>query len=179
TRVMYWNIENFAFNKIYNPKKKGQKGASISAWQAARDRLLYIRRHLTELDPDIFIIVEVETAYNDSRGKLATGAGALGLVALYAALKKDNRNLALVPPLITGPTESVGVFYKRNKVQFTGPNLWNGAAGYDPILQVNAAQNYIDQWRLKLPDRTVANNSAYNPGASERQCAARIQFAAA
>jgi hypothetical protein len=170
TKVLYWNIENFGINKIQIPvrayKKKRQKGSSLDGANASQQRLTYITRHVTETDPDIFVIVEVETPYNNNRGVLCTGAGAQGLRTMLQQLRNlPNTDWRLVPPLITGNKEAVGVFFRNDRVTFTGPDQWNGGQGPTvPGLTAQNSQPYPAPWNTSLP----ANNNS----------AARVQFTA-
>ncbi|KQY26150.1 hypothetical protein ASD21_19985 [Caulobacter sp. Root1455] len=163
TRVLYWNIENFAINKIQNPQAKRKRGSSGTEQAASADRLTYISRHVTETDPDIFIVVEVETPYNNNRGVLCGGGGETGMLALLGHLQGLDPNWCLVPPLIAGNKEAVGVFFRADRVTFTGPDQWNGGVGPTvPGLGVPMAQAYPAPWNNCLP---VGNYSA-----------ARVQF---
>jgi hypothetical protein len=93
TRVLYWNIENFAINKIQNPSaKKRQRGGAIKVDLSSAERLTYINRHVTETDPDIFVVVEIETPYNNNRGVLCGGGGATGVLALLVSLRALDAN---------------------------------------------------------------------------------------
>ena len=162
TRVLYWNIENFAVNKIQNPGAKRKRGASISEQDASAERLTYISRHVTETDPDIFIVVEVETPYNNNRGVLCGGGGQTGCLALLGHLQAL-ANWCLVPPLITGNKEAVAVFFRADRVTFTGPDQWGGGVGPTlPTVTPITAQAYPAPWNTCLP---VGNYSA-----------ARVQF---
>jgi hypothetical protein len=164
TRVLYWNIENFGINKIDNPNlKKRKKGSSQSEAVASSQRFAYVARHVAETDPDIFIIVEVETPWANNRGVLCGGSGAVGLTNLLVYLRTQDVNWHLVPPLITGNKESVGVFFRNDRVTFTGPEQWNGGVGPTvPGLAALASQPYPAPWNNALP---AGNN-----------CAARVQF---
>ncbi|MEJ2814155.1 hypothetical protein [Caulobacter sp. CCG-8] len=159
TRVLYWNIENFAINKIQNPSaKKRQRGGAIKVDLSSAQRLTYISRHVTETDPDIFVVVEIETPYNNNRGVLCGGGGATGVLALLGSLRVLDANWCLVPPLITGNKEAVAVFFRADRVTFTGPDQWNGGIGPTvPNLAVPMAQAYPAPWNNCLP---VANYSA-------------------
>jgi hypothetical protein len=159
TRVLYWNIENFAINKIQNPSaKKRQAGGAIKVDLSSAQRLTYISRHVTEVDPDIFIVVEIETPYNANRGVLCGGGGETGTLALLGHLQALNANWCLVPPLITGNKEAVAVFFRADRVTFSGPDQWNGGVGPTvPGLAVPMAQAYPAPWNKCLP---VGNYSA-------------------
>ena len=185
TRILYWNIENFALNKIRNTSFKRQKGASQSQATASIDRRDYILEHLAITNagvvarPDIVVVVEVETVFT-SVGRLASGAGEQGARVLLADIRNTtgNPNWMLVPPLQTGPTEAVGVFYDSTNLVFTGPWRWPGGIGpsFDPA--ANAAPGtvqYAAPYNTTLPNRVIPAN-ATNAGQSERAVAARTRF---
>ncbi|OLF54323.1 endonuclease/exonuclease/phosphatase family protein [Pseudomonas chlororaphis] len=198
TRVLYWNIENFGYNKIRPlTTKRNLAGALIPDLDAA-DRLALILAHITAFNPDIFVVVETSSGPSNGPGSLISPTGGWqGCVELLLRI----RNLTgvawnLVPPLVVGQAgraEGVAVFYKpvipagggvaAGRRLFTGPNAWspagNGisfnpnvapapAAGNYPALQANACF-------------TVANRAipatALNPGnLNESRCAARVDF---
>lgn len=165
TRILYWNIENFGINKIQNPRTKRQKGARYTQDESSADRLGYILDHIHETTPDIFILVEVETPYNDNRGTMCGGDGNLGLLELLDIFRTLNADWCLVPPLITGNKESVGVFYRHTQVTFTGPNWWSGGFGPTVAVAAAGAAAYPPPWNNCLP----AGNYR----------AAKVQFASA
>ena len=113
TRVLYWNIENFGINKIYNPNTRKRKtGSSLKEADAANERLAEINTVLTAANPQVIVVVEVESAPFNGFGLLGTGAGTLGALGLQIVAQNAlGGNWALVPPLQTGPTEAVAVLY--------------------------------------------------------------------
>jgi hypothetical protein len=178
TRILYWNIENFALNKIQNPvTRKRKRGSSLPESAASAERFTYIAQHITDLDPDIFIIVEVETPYAANRGVLCVGSGAPGLLGMLGYLTGVNAAWSLVPALIAGNKEAVGVFFRSDRVQFTGPNLWAGGNGPTNAAVVTAAAAaYPAAWAAGLPGGATNAASAFNPGVAQNLCAAAVEF---
>ncbi len=179
-RILYWNIENFAFNKIANPvTNKRQKGASRTMANAAIDRKDYITAHFTGLNvaPHIMVVVEVETGY-DAPGRIVRGAGANGATTLLTEIRNStgNPNWMLVPPLQTGPNEAVGVYYDSTSLVFTGPYVWPGGAGVVP--QPAAVPGaYPPPFNTTInTGRNVPPGALYNVGIAENSCAASVTY---
>ena len=180
TRVLYWNIEKFAFNKIANPSTAKHHG-SVTEAEAARDRLSYIENVVAAVQPHVVVVVEISTAFVGD-GMLASGSGLDGCFELLDEIRgwlgddPHNPNWMLVPPIQTGPREAVAVFYDRRNRYFSGPNRWPGGANGVSARPPAATGNYPDALRTRLPDRTVPGNSLHNPNRSERRVAARTDF---
>ncbi len=188
TRVLYWNIEKFASNKIANPSKKRQRGGALKQNQSSVQRLAYINAHFGITDalgavapPDIVVVVEVTTGYA-ARGILANGSGPAGALTLLAALQATtgNPNWRLVPPLQTGPRESVAVFYDSTDYVFTGPWQWPGGVGpaFDPG---GMAPPPIADYAAPFVAPIVANavvppGAAHNVGVAQNRLAAATAF---
>lgn len=198
TRVLYWNIESFGYNKIRPlTTKRDRTGALIPDLNAA-DRLALILAHITAFNPDIFVVVETASGPSNGPGSLISPTGGWqGCVELLLRI----RNLTglawnLVPPLVVGQAgraEGVAVFYKpvipagggvaAGRRLFTGPNAWspagNGISFNPTVLPAPAAGNYpLLQTNTCF---TVAGRAipptALNPGTPiESQCAARVDF---
>lgn len=145
-RILYWNIENFNFNKINAATASGARCLEV------------ILQHLRQVvgpvgvirdSPDIFAIVEVgNRAFHNPDGdvmeavNLATG----GVIALLNAIRGDPniRNAlswCLIPPIISGNIgigtgsgfrESIAVFYDSTNLIFTGPNVYTHLPGPVP-----------------------------------------------
>lgn len=176
TKILYWNIDKFQTDTINRTADAGGETVAMSA-----DRRAYIIAHINEADPDIFIIVEPEvTNWNGGLGVLSVGNGWIGIIFMLNLLRINNPGpdadsplWALVPPLVTGRPDTVAVFFRTDRVQFTGPNIWTGGMG--PIGPGIPANYPIG--RKTLPEEgTVNPNSAFNPGANIAQCAANVRY---
>jgi hypothetical protein len=182
TRVLYWNIEKFALNKIANPvTKKRKSGSSVPESEASADRRSCIQQVITAAAPDVIVVIEISTVYQGN-GRLATGAGLDGCFELLDAIRTwlgDDANdpsWMLVPPLQTGPKEAVAVFYDSANRYFSGPSVWPGGAAGVSAAPPTVSGAYPADIRTRLPDRTVPNDSLHNSGRAERRCAARTAF---
>lgn len=181
TRILYWNIENFAMNKIANVSRKRQRGGGLMRDLASDNRRWYIRRVLNAAAPvDIVVVVEVETAY-DGVGRLGRGAGTDGAIELLREIRAAYDNSwMLVPPIQTGPNESVGVFYRStqpgSRRYFTGPYRWPGGAAAVPVAPPGAVGAYPPYLSSRLPNRVVPAGALQNVAINERNCAARVAF---
>lgn len=175
TRVLYWNIENFGLNKVANLLQRRQKGSSLTQAQAAVQRLTHITQVLQAVNPDVVVVVEVESAPFNGAGTLAPGAGPAGSMYLRLWIQAAlGGNWQLVPPLQTGPNEAVAVFYNDNNRYFAGPYVWpGGAAG--PAVAPGAATGAYPGAQT-LPNRNVPAGALQNGGVSEGRCAAQTAF---
>jgi len=91
--------------------------------------------------PDILVVFEVLSGTNVPRYTPIDGAGAEGIMLLLNQLRTFNSAYCLVPPVrlaadVTGAKnqdlESIAIFYNSMKLQFQGPNIWNGTNSYVP-----------------------------------------------
>ena len=176
TRILYWNIRDFARNKISHPSVKKRKlGSSLNEAQAAEDRCMHILWLVGQVAPQIIVVVETETAFSE-RGTLALGQGGRGARLLLNGIREQTNNVAwrLVPPLQTGPNEAVSVFYDSTNRYFTGPFIWPG--GWGTAQPGGVPGPYPDKHRAGLPNRTIPAAAQYNGTVSERHVAARTEF---
>lgn len=178
TRLLYWNIENFALNKINDPcRKRKKRGASLNDHEKSVDQRLHILWMIQQVNPDIFILVEVETAFRGV-GQLVKEAGRDGIIELLHHIQGLNADWSLVPPLQTGPNEAVAIFYRNTNRHFTGPYVWPGghaAVSQQPGGGVVPA-NYPARYLGFLPNRLIPAAAHDNPNVNERQVAARINY---
>lgn len=158
TRVLYWNINNFSQNKIYDTSSPARR-------QRSRERKNHILAILAQNPPDVFVIGEVydRTPEVGFQGIPVNSGRRVG-VACIRLLAKIRAALGagwcLVPPLKVGnygKREAVAVFYNSATVTFTGPWAWCLAPlglnqSTDP-LTVNSGQlrSYSLAWRGGLP----------------------------
>lgn len=198
TRVLYWNIESFGYNKIRPlSTKRDRNGAFIPDLDAA-DRLALILAHITAFNPDIFVVVETASGPSHGPGSLISPTGGWqGCAELLLRIRNQTGvPWNLVPPLVVGQAgraEGVAVFYKpvipagggvaAGKRLFTGPNAWspagNGISFNPHAAAPPAAGNYPllqTQTCFSVPNRPIPP-TALNPGnLNESRCAARVAF---
>lgn len=178
TRVLYWNIRDFARNKIDNPNsRKRKRGSTLKEADASTDRYEHILWLIDQVAPDIFVLVETETAY-DAPGRLVRGNGGKGARTLLTGIRAqlNNNNWMLVPPLQTGPNEGVSVFYDSTNRYFTGPFVWPGGGAATAQPPGGGTGNYPNKYRFRLPNRVIPGTAQHNAGVSERRVAARTSF---
>jgi hypothetical protein len=191
-RIMFWNIENFSVNKIANPDNvRRQKGSTLTLQAASVERLNYIQGHIVAAQPDILVVVELETTPGGVRGSLAGGNALPACQVLLAMLRSlvgpvggIGAEWMMVPPLKVGRREAVAVFYRAgtagaggtwpNGLFFTGPFVWNGAVAADGAGAAPAA--YAGLGYANTLGRNVPAGAQYNPGIREDHCAARVTF---
>jgi hypothetical protein len=178
TRILYWNIRDFARNKIDNPNsRKRKRGSSLKEADASFDRFSHILWLIDQVDPDIIVVVETETAY-DAPGRLVRGNGGEGARTLLTGVRNqlNDNNWMLVPPLQTGPNEAVSVLYNSFRRYFTGPYVWPGGGVATAAPPGGGTGNYPVIWQNRLPNRNIPAGAQYNGGTPERRKAARIAF---
>lgn len=195
TRILYWNIENFAYNKIREFSAKRTWDGQQKIDRKATDRLELIMTHVTRFTPDIFVVVEASSTAGNGPGSLISdNNGWLGCQTLLEELRNqtpDDWNL--VPPLIVGTqgrAEAVAVFYKPSilnaagtavvgKRLFTGPNAWSAAGSGVSTDQAVQPDDYPDNTRdtcFSVRNRPIPGGAQHRGGQNESQCAARVSF---
>jgi len=160
-RILIWNIQFFTNNRVI-----GQQGANpaetLANQQSAQANLNLITSTVAEADADIFVILETLSSQGNL-GTLGTGNGPDGLLTVLAALQQVNAAWRVVPPLRCNPreildghtyTESVGVFWRSDRLNFTGPWVWPGGNGPSAPNAVPAA--YPDPWAAACGNVTAA-----------------------
>jgi hypothetical protein len=129
--VLIWNIQNFTLTRVNNALNPAGAAANLG----------YITRTVNDTQPDLFVVIE-PLCNPRTRGMLATGDGVLALETVLAALRPpgDPRDWRLVPPLVVnelafeagerrrGRSETVGIFWRNQTLDFTGPWVWPAAA---------------------------------------------------
>ncbi len=176
TRIMFWNVEKFSLNKVADPSMKRQKGGTdINGAGASGDRLFLMMRLIQQANPHILAIVEVVTGAGPS-GTLVTAKGIQGAQNLLVNMQHLNPNWRLVPPLRTSNREGVAVFYRSDKLIFSGPFHWpGGAAGQatgGPMAPFGA---YPPPLNALVGNRVVPALSHYNPTQREEFSAAQTE----
>jgi hypothetical protein len=184
TRILYWNINNFSINKIYNTSSWG-------AFVEAQSRLNHILNEViaptaplpanSPPPPDMIIIAEVfsRTREVSFQGNVNNSGSRVGLAVLLLLDQIRNRlgnTWCLVPPIMLGDfgiRESVAVYYNAATLQFTGPYIWADNNGVDlsqPATAPNLANitDYPASWRNAMPNPTnpigaLQMNRTWNP----------------
>lgn len=156
-RILMWNIQFFTNNRITAQPGTTQQ-ETLANQQSAQANLDFITSTIVEADADIFVVLETLSSQGEI-GTLASGGGPDGLLTILAALRQIDANWCLVPPLRCNPqeilnghtyTESVGVFWRNDRLQFTGPWYWTGGNGPSHPLPNNAA-TYNAPWDACVP----------------------------
>jgi len=153
-RILVWNIEKFS-----NLRITAQPGRTIEEADAnrlsAQANLQYITTTVAEADADIFVVLETGSSQG-GLGTLAAGNGPDGLLTLLAALQQVNPTWRVVPPLRCNPhepvngstyTETVGVFWRNDVLEFTGPWVWPGG-DTGPAVPQGDPDAYPDRWNV-------------------------------
>ncbi len=167
-RILYWNIQKFAINKMTTYTRKRQFGGRPRYGNGVKgDYIVGNVNAVTQagaaLQPDFFVVVEVTTGRQPG-GSLITGAGADGVLHLLNRLQTEvNPNWRLVPPLVlggAGQREGIAVFFRNDLWQFTGPWYWSGAAAQ---AGAGGAAAYAGVWANVLPadSNTRAGQPSY------------------
>lgn len=185
-KIVVWNIQNFTYNKIAVDQFElapiiNQYGQLLNHIPYGSMRCDYILDNAMVMDADIFVVIEVISS-RGAKGSLVpdTCSGGEGLIALLKLLQLNSSNFwSLVPPLrmvdkvvveqISGGisikkegqyTESVGVFYRSDRLDFIGPYVWPLAISndnpdktpvpQDPLNPVTTGE-YPAPWNTTLP----------------------------
>ncbi len=181
-RILYWNIKQFAKNKIDNPDPKRKRGEEKTGAAASQDRCNVIINALSEATPvpDIFVVVETATG-GGTEGSLINGAGASGSLTLLQKIRtKLGPNWMLVPPVILGTgtlSEGVSVYYNSKTLAFTGPFYFQGSAGVATKPGTVTPVTYDGDWAGCLPPTpTPTSSGVINPGIPQNQLAGQWYF---
>lgn len=167
-RVLLWNIQSFTISRINNNKGATWAERADSAEKSLANTM-YIVDTVREAEPDIFVVLEARSDQGPI-AELATGNGPDGLRHLLSELREwHSAEWYLVPPLRVNPqdilrngthTETVGVYWRNDRLAFTGPYVWpdgrNNATG-PPIPAGGAVgANYPAPWDAVVPVGTTA-----------------------
>ncbi len=163
-RIMAWNIQFFTETRVNNPTGANTTERLNNMLTASANRQ-YITSTVAKADPSIFIVIE-PLSEAGGVGTLASGGGPQGLLYLLNAFRQYDDNWCLVPPLKTrnrNPdgrtyTETVGVFYRSDRLQFIGPYIWPAAAqaGGPSVPPGVPAGAYLAPWNGTVPPGTTA-----------------------
>lgn len=157
TRLMVWNIQKFAIDKLQTVTCK-QQLAGIPNYESSALADYIISSILSEdaagasLEPDIFVVIEVRAGVAPA-GRLITGAGEEGVLHLLDRLQTEVApDWSVVPPLVLGTgimAEGIAVYYKNTNLLFTGPYYWNDTTG---ATDVAPGETYKPPWDGALPE---------------------------
>jgi hypothetical protein len=174
---MSWNIQDLGINKLH-----------YSATDPALLRANHIIDTILLIDPDILVVVEVESALPyPGRGQgyvVADTSGGPAVRTMLAELHQRDAasDWRLVPPLLSGSQgqkEGVAVFFKNTTVNFRGPQqvdvetiirprAGNLLLGRNGGLDPTANGPYPPPWDWVLP-ATQPAGPAIGPGAPKLQ----------
>lgn len=149
-RVMSWNIQ-----KMYASKWQGSTPYPRAAKRFFLDTI-------TMVDPDVIVIQEVMTT-DGERGTLIDGSGKTALLKIAKWLRKRHPDWCMVPALRlagkrphghvgkTPAREAAGTFYRRDRIEFTGPGPamevpppWSTYAGNNLSGGVTYQADYVE-----------------------------------
>jgi hypothetical protein len=184
-KVLAWNIKFFSKNRIVGQTETRHnalynKLVTRNDALRASATLTFILFTVRNTDPDVFVVVEPR-ANAGQPGTLADSdsGGPAGLIYLLAQLREMHSDKwSLVPPqrinsTRTDPinkssqyTECIGVFWRTDRMQFTGP--WHYTTGGDirPV-GVGTASNYPDPWDKVVPPDTKLAGQCLFPADGE------------
>jgi hypothetical protein len=170
-KILVWNIKFFSKNRIVG-QTETQYQANENQIRTANDAyraqatLLYILSTIKQADADVFVIVEPRASAGNP-GTLADpdSGGAAGLILLLAHMRSSLGNTWwLVPPQRINTTrldpidrtsqytECIGVFWRSDRVTFTGP--WINTAKFP--WSNGTAVEYSGEWKNVVPNGTTA-----------------------
>lgn len=187
-KLLAWNIQNFTLNKIDatigDITAVWLPDGPVASMRYNSLRSDYIIDTVTLADPDIFVLIEVISA-KGTKGSLVSGKGAQGLLQLLNLLRTKSDQWCLVPALklvnkintteIDGEgdaedaellellnegqyTEGIGVFYRKDRLDFVGPYVWPNTPGNDAANKVAVLPGngvtpgpYPNEWQNGLP----------------------------
>jgi hypothetical protein len=119
TRILYWNINNFSYNKLYDGVEGPDRNTHI------------VNEVFAPHAPHIFVVVEVWSRRADVMypGSAVAGPAQIGVIGLLEAIRlaTNNNNWMSVPALWSGKAgfcEAVAVYYDQAAVQFVGPYVY-------------------------------------------------------
>ncbi|MEL6539678.1 MAG: hypothetical protein AAFP93_02820 [Bacteroidota bacterium] len=161
---MVWNIQRFNLGTIAVLPEGLSLENQITKAAYTDAKRNYILNSVKAVDPDIFIVVELQSRIG-TLGSLVQGNGEAGALRLLNYLQFfSSSKWRLVPPLkLVGPipvdsehpyTEAIGVFFRSDKLTFQGPFVWpqdnpvdgNGKAAL-PAPIAGTPGDYPEPWK--------------------------------
>lgn len=186
TRILYWNVNNFSINKIYNT-------SSFGAFIEAQSRLNHMLNEViaptaplpanSPPPPDLIVIAEVfsrtrEVSYQGNVNNSGSRVGLAVLLLLDNIRNRLGNTWCLVPPLMLGDfgiRESVAVYYNSATLTFTGPYIWSNNGGLNlsrpaSLANLGNIADYNASWRNAMPNPNnpigaLQLNRTWNPPA--------------
>ena len=165
-KILAWNIQWFTLSRIVPEVPDWHLGYQDESDRAFANQR-YIMSTIREADPDVFVLVEARCRYSWTLGTLATGDGPQALLLVLALLRDQlSTSWCLVPPLVINPselepgyTETIGVFWRNDRLQFIGPFAWppneagNAPSPTGPPVWPNLphAAQYPQPWNAAMP----------------------------
>jgi hypothetical protein len=171
-RLLFFNIKFFTQSRV-NDASGATAAAQLDNQQRSQANLNYIVSTVNRANADVFVVIEVRTKAGQIM-TLAPGKGPPGLLDILNALRGPPPQTPwyLVPPLRINPrkvletrtyTETMGVFWRNDRVTFQGPLFWPlNAAGTapsptgPPVIpgSPNIAAGYPAPWNAAVPPGT-------------------------
>lgn len=162
--IMAWNLQFFTERRV-NDTTGNTTAERLNNMLTAGANRQYITSTVARVDPSIFIVIEPGSQAG-AVGTLASGGGPQGLLYLLNAFRQYDDAWCMVPPLKTRNrnedgrtyTETVGVYYRSDRLQFVGPYIWPAAhqAGGPSVPPGPAAATYPAPWDGAVPAGTTA-----------------------
>ena len=163
-RIMMWNIQKFSITKFDAPHFIGRGlDKRVHPDYGSHLRWDHILSTISEVDPDILVLIEVGSG-GANCGAIAAGGAAAGVLQLLGGLQTNGfADMRVVPPIVSGlggSREGIAVFFKSSKLRFTGPWMWGIDYGRTEMAAPQNARNfdahpYDGVWTNVLP---TANN---------------------
>jgi hypothetical protein len=168
-RILAWNIQWFTLSRV-EPSPQGSLALDFDDADRTVANRTFIYSTVKQADPDVFVLLEARCTWG-TLGTLAPGDGPEALLILLRMLRMLNANWCLVPPLRVNPTEldqkyteTIGVYFRSDRLDFTGPLAWPLAPnGRDPSPTgppippgPGTATSYPSPWAAALPQGNVA-----------------------
>ena len=180
TRILSWNIQDFSLTRL-----------QFSQQDPTLLRAQYIVDTIQVIAPDIFVLVEVESALPHAwagRGFVVaetSGGPAVRTLLSELRLREPGADWRLVPPLLSGAQgkkEGVGVFFKNSVVEFRGPQQVDTTILTGTNFQRNggvaggANQPYLAPWDWVLPATVPGGPAIGNPARQQNQLCGQPYF---
>lgn len=180
TRILSWNIQDFSITRL----RVSDEDPNIL-------RAEYIAQTIQLIAPDIFVLVEVESALphpSAGRGYVVadtSGGPAVRMLLSELRLREQAADWRMVPPLLSGALgkkEGIAVFFKNTVVEFRGPqqvdttNLGGKDFQRNGGVAGGANQPYLPPWDWVLPASVPGGPAIGNPPRQQNQLCGQPYF---